>query len=115
MIELALFASTFVTVFALGLQSLNVNGGHFVAAFFTSFLIGAGNLVVLKIVPTASMPEMLAYLAGGPLGIVTSMVVHRHTIGRRWLPGSAEHRRQQHAQHAADAYRNALEKLAPKK
>ena len=28
MTELALFASTFVLVFALGLQSLNVNNGH---------------------------------------------------------------------------------------
>ena len=83
MSELALFASTFVTVFALGLQSLNVNGGHYVAAFLTSFLIGAGNLVIQKIAPHANASEMLAYLAGGPLGIVTSMVVHRRTIGRR--------------------------------
>lgn len=83
MLELALFASTFVTVFALGLQSLNVNGGHFVAAFFTSFLIGAGNLIVLKIVPQSDVAQMLAYLAGGPVGIVASMAVHRRTIGRR--------------------------------
>jgi hypothetical protein len=39
--EIALFISTFVLVCALGLQSLNVNGGHYVAAFFTSFAIGA--------------------------------------------------------------------------
>lgn len=83
MIELALFASAFATVFALGLQSLNVNGGHYFAAFVTSFAIGAGNLVILKVVPSSGLPEMAAYLAGGPFGIVASMVVHRRTIGRQ--------------------------------
>ena len=34
MTELTLFASTFVLVFALGAQSLNVNNGHYVAAAF---------------------------------------------------------------------------------
>ncbi len=77
-----LFASTFVLVFALGLQSLNVNGGHVRAAFFTSFLIGASNMVLLKLGPDASAIEMAAYLAGGPIGIVFSMWVHRRTIGR---------------------------------
>lgn len=83
MIELLLFASTFVTVFALGLQSLNVNGGHYVAAFFTSFVIGTGNLFVLKLVPGAGLTEIAAYLAGGPFGIMASMWMHRRTIGRK--------------------------------
>lgn len=90
MLELALFASSFITVFALGLQSLNVNGGHFLAAFFTSFLIGAGNLIVLKVVPQSDVAQMLAYLAGGPFGIVASMAVHRRTIGRRREPAEKE-------------------------
>lgn len=80
MTELALFASTYLLVFALGLQSLNVNGGHYRAAFFTSFLIGGSNLVVLKLAPNASAPEMLAYLAGGPLGIISSMWAHRRYL-----------------------------------
>ena len=37
MTSAALFASTFALVFFLGLQSLNVNNGHYRAAFFTSF------------------------------------------------------------------------------
>lgn len=90
MTELALFVSTFVLVFALGLQSLNVNGGHYVAAFMTSFMIGAGNLVVLKIAPHASPTEMASYLMGGPFGIIASMVFHRRFIKqenalRKWL------------------------------
>lgn len=86
MTELALFGSSFLLVFALGLQSLNVNGGHYIAAFFTSFLIGAGNLVVLKTAPNASLPEMAAYMAGGPFGIICSMAFHRLIKTRtHWL------------------------------
>ncbi|WP_298396790.1 hypothetical protein [uncultured Azonexus sp.] len=77
MTELALFVSTFGLVFCLGTQSLNVNGGHYMAAFITSFAIGAGNLVVLKLAPSATPTEMAAYLIGGPFGIVASMIAHR--------------------------------------
>lgn len=81
--ELWLFASTFVLVFALGLQSLNVNGGHYLAAFLTSFLIGGANLVVLKLAPNATTNEIIAYLCGGPLGIVASMAAHRRVVRRK--------------------------------
>ena len=80
MTELLLFGSTFLTVFALGLQQLNVNGGHRWAAFITSILIGVGNLVVLKVVPGAGWSEVLAYLLGGPLGIVASMAAHPRVV-----------------------------------
>jgi len=81
-----LFSSTYVLVFALGLQSLNVNGGHFIAAFFTSFGIGASNLVLFKLAPEAGGIEIVAYLAGGPLGIVSAMRAHPYIVrlyGRR--------------------------------
>lgn len=81
--ELWLFVSTFVLVFALGLQSLNVNGGHYLAAFLTSFLIGGANLVVLKLAPNATPTEIIAYLSGGPLGIVASMAAHRRVVRRK--------------------------------
>lgn len=80
---LALFASTFALVFFLGLQSLNVNRGHYLAAFITSFGIGASNLVVLKLAPNATAVEMVAYLTGGPFGIAASMWVHRHFTRKR--------------------------------
>jgi len=83
MTELALFTSTFFLVFALGLQSLNVNGGHRFAAFFTSFLIGGANLVVLKLAPNSTGTEIAAYLAGGPLGIICAMKFHGWLRGRR--------------------------------
>jgi hypothetical protein len=80
--ELILFVSTFALVFALGLQSLNVNGGHYKAAFLTSFIIGTSNMVLLKLGPDANVTEIIAFLAGGPFGIVCSMWIHGRTIGR---------------------------------
>ena len=74
--EIILFASSFLLVFFLGMQSLNVNRGHYVAAFFTSFGIGVGNLVLYKLAPHAGTAEMAAYLLGGPFGILTAMRSH---------------------------------------
>ena len=76
MTELMLFLSTFVAVFALGFQSLNVNNGHYVAAFFTSFAIGGANLALYKLAPNANGTEIAAYLSGGPLGIICAMKAH---------------------------------------
>lgn len=75
--ELILFGSTFASVFALGFQSQNVNNGHYIAAFLTSFLIGSSQIVLYKLVPGADMSQVMATLAGGPLGITASMFVHR--------------------------------------
>lgn len=80
MTALALLASTFGLVFALGLQSLNVNGGHMRLAFLNSFAIGAANLVLYKLAPDASGIEIAAYLIGGPLGIVAAMHAHPHLV-----------------------------------
>ncbi len=73
-----LFVSTFVLVFALGLQSQFVNNGHPFAAFVNSLAIGASNLVLYKLVPNASAIEVAGYLLGGPFGIVASMVAFKH-------------------------------------
>lgn len=70
---LALFASSFAIVFLLGLQSLTVNRGHEVAAFTNSLFIGVANIILLKTAPSASGWEIVAYVAGGPFGIVCSM------------------------------------------
>ncbi len=84
--ELTLFASTYVLVFALGYQSRNVNSGQYLAAFFTSFAIGISNLLVLRLAPNASQTEIMAYLAGGPLGIVSAMRVHAWQINNKKIP-----------------------------
>jgi hypothetical protein len=76
-----LFFATFGVVFALGLQSLNVNGGHRAMAFCTSFVIGSSNLVLFKVLPgpTGTL-EIAAYLLGGPFGIWASMAAHPHLV-----------------------------------
>lgn len=83
MTALALFGSTLAVVFFLGWQSLNVNQGHYLAAFLTSFGIGISNLVLFKLAPDASGVEIVGYLCGGPVGIVASMATHR-----RWMRGN---------------------------
>ncbi|MFJ3317177.1 hypothetical protein ACIPLR_17620 [Herbaspirillum huttiense] len=72
-----LFMATFWVVLALGLQSLNVNGGYRLLACLTSFVIGGSNLVILKIIPgPTEFIDCAAYLAGGPVGILTAMWLH---------------------------------------
>lgn len=83
MTELTLFTSTYILVFALGLQSLNVNSGHYILAALTSFVIGSGQMVLYKLAPHASWSEIAAYLCGGPFGIISSMRVHPHLV--RWI------------------------------
>ena len=81
---LIIFLATYTTVFALGFQSLNVNQGHPKSAFATSLVIGLSNLVILKMIPeTQEFIDVMAYLLGGPFGIVSSMYVHRRTLGKR--------------------------------
>lgn len=87
MIELAIFGSTFLAVFALGLQSLNVNQGHYLAAGLTSVAISSGHIALYRWMPQAEALQMLAYYAGGITGITSSMWFHRtakRAIGR-WL------------------------------
>lgn len=90
MTALILFISTFVAVFALGFQSLNVNQGHYRAAALTSFAIGGGNLMILKMVPDGDLAAMTAYLIAGPIAIVASMWVHRRTLGKKFTKHAHE-------------------------
>ncbi len=87
MTALALLASTFALVFFLGLQSQLVNNGHHISAFLNSLAIGTANLVLFKLAPDAAGWEIAAYLAGGPFGIVASMVFYR------WLRRKRRHTR----------------------
>lgn len=74
---LLLFGATYFLVLLLGLQSLNVNGGHRFLSALTSFGIGTANITILKIMPgPTGVVEVAAYLLGGPLGILTSMAIH---------------------------------------
>ena len=84
---LLLFGATYFLVLFLGLQSLNVNGGHRFLSALTSFGFGTANITILKIMPgPTGAVEVAAYLLGGPLGILTSMAIHPWMVrkfGRR--------------------------------
>ena len=74
---LLIFGSTFMAVFFLGLQSLNVNQGYYLAAAVTSFFISTGHIALYKFMPDSGAPELAAYYAGGIIGITSSMWFHR--------------------------------------
>lgn len=78
MTALALFASTFMLVCALGAQSLFVNNGRYLSAALNSFAIGTGNLILFKLAPDASGWEIAGFLCGGPAGIASAMYLLRH-------------------------------------
>jgi hypothetical protein len=84
---LIIFAAMFSLVLSLGLQQLSVSGGHRAIAMLTSSCIAVANLAVLKLVPgPTDWMDLLAYVTGGPLGILTSMAVHPRMVavfGRR--------------------------------
>lgn len=78
---IVLFCSTFLLVLFLGLQQLNVSGGHRMLAVMTSIGISCANLVVLKCVPgPTSVLDLMGYVLGGPLGILCSMALHPHLV-----------------------------------
>lgn len=82
--EIVIFVVNFTMVFALGFQSRNVNEGHYGLAFCTNLLIGVMNALILKLVPQADSWQLLvAYVAGGPFGIVTAMFVHHRLVRRK--------------------------------
>jgi hypothetical protein len=83
MTELYLFTAAFITVFALGFQQQNVAGRHYLAAVFTSMAIGSAQLFLWRLAPTATVSEIMATLAGGPVGIIAAMYVHPR-IAKRW-------------------------------
>jgi hypothetical protein len=83
MTHATLFLSAFATVFLLGIQQQNVHGRHYLAAVVTSVGIGTAQIFLWRLVPEASASEIVATLAGGPVGIVSAMWLHPR-IARVW-------------------------------
>lgn len=72
-----LFAVTFVLVFLLGIQQLNVQFGQKLQAWLTSLAIAWLQLLLLKLMPQpTTAAENLGYLLGGPFGILAAMRWH---------------------------------------
>lgn len=72
-----IFASTFVAVFTLGLQSRLVNTENYAGAGINSLFISAGHIALYKVMPESGGVEMLGYFAGGVIGITLSIWFHK--------------------------------------
>jgi hypothetical protein len=80
---LFVFGSTFIAVFFLGLQSLNVNQGDKQAAGVTSFFISSGHILLYRYMPAPSGLEIVGYYLGGIVGIVKSIEWHPYI--KAWI------------------------------
>lgn len=98
---IAVFASTFLTVFALGVQSLNVNQRMYLAAGFTSLAISSGHLWLYKIMPHPSWLDIAGYYLGGVTGITCSIAAHPYI--KAWLQRMSAPKVDEHAAQACPA------------
>lgn len=92
MTELALFASAFIAVFALGFQQQNVIHRHYKSAALTSFAIGASQIFLWRTLPAADASQIIATLLGGPVGVTAAMWVHPKILTRKrtWASEGSE-------------------------
>lgn len=78
---LIVFAAQFAMIFLHGIQSQNVIGGHYGAAFATSLCLGMFGFYVTGAIAAARGDAFgivwLAYVLSGPIAIITSMKVFR--------------------------------------
>jgi len=72
-----LFLIAFVSVFLLGFQQQNVQHNKHIYAAITSFLIAFSQFMMYRLAVAADANEWVYMGAGGALGIVTSMIVHK--------------------------------------
>lgn len=79
---LTIFATGFLSVFAMGFQSRNVNNGDYKYAALSSLFIGVSSVYLWNTVP-ATLLGGLIYGLSGSCGITLSMWVHRRFIQRK--------------------------------
>lgn len=82
---LAVFATGFVSVFALGFQSRNVNSGQYAWAAGTSFFVGISQASLWTHItgPSASPYSSVVYGVSGACAIVSSMYVHERFVRKQ--------------------------------
>ena len=75
--------ATACLVFARAIQQLNVTGGHYTAAAFTSYLIAATEVAVILLAVKYQWNAIPWMGTGGAIGVLAAMSLHKKTIGRR--------------------------------
>ena len=71
--EIGLLGGSFVFVFALSFQQQNIIYRRYVPAIANAAFIAALNLFVVQVGSQATPTEMLAFIAGQPLGTAAAM------------------------------------------
>ena len=79
----AMFVSSFVVVFLLGLQSKNVNKSRYVAAAITSVGISIAQFAFVKYAANGNWLVLIISALGGAMGIAFSIYVHDHHIEKK--------------------------------
>mgnify|MGYP006921347207 CR=1 FL=1 len=82
MSEALLFLSQFFTVLLLVIQSQNNVHGHKVLGAVTSVGIGIAQIATFKLLPSADVSEMIAWVAAGPAANVAAQWIKRHDIAK---------------------------------
>lgn len=78
---LTIFGAGFVSVFALGFQSRNVNHGNYSWAAGTSLFVGFSQAYLWKhIIDIGTMAAAATYAVSGSIAITSSMFVHEKFI-----------------------------------
>ncbi len=80
--ELVLFASQFVCVTLLVIQSVNNNHGRVLLGAITSLGIGVAQIATFKLLPDAGWSEMVAWIAAGPVANLAAQWIKRHDIAK---------------------------------
>lgn len=83
MLYLLMFASSFVVVFLLGLQSRNVVAGRYLAAVVTSAGINCSQFLYTKWVSAGSWDVLAVTTAGGCSGIAFAIWFYANVMNRK--------------------------------
>jgi hypothetical protein len=73
----AAFAGTLLLVFGRAIQQQNVIHGHYVAAALTPMIIAVGEIAIVGAIVVDGWSSWPWISAGGGLGAITAMGVHR--------------------------------------
>jgi hypothetical protein len=75
---LILFLASFLLMFLLGFQQLNIEHRKYLYSFLTSICISTANYFLFKILPGSEFEflQFLYFAVGGGLGIIASMILH---------------------------------------
>lgn len=87
---LTIFGAGFVSVFALGFQSRNVNHGNYLGAGLTSMFVGITSAHLWELITSPEMGAMAGVVYGisGAFGITSSMYVHQRFMNNDRPPTS---------------------------